>query len=553
MSTRHTFIPAYAYSDQQRHDARRGLRFDPQAMHALSDFDRLLFERFGQGPEVAPPFRCIHHAIEHQARVQPQAIAARHAGQTLSYQELDRQANHLANHLRRLGVTFGDQVGLFTRRSLSMLVSMLACMKVGAAYVPLDATIAPPAQMRYIIQMARIDVVLTSAACYRNAPQNTAAEWVDVDGYLHEIDRRSGKLSSLPLRRDANKEDGSQCCFVLFTSGTTGKPNGVQVSHANLCNILLTAPGNLGMKPGLKVSQILNIAFDMSAWEILGCLGNGATLVIREDSIEAAVREADIVIATPSVLAGLDTDHVRPIRVAAVAGEPCPRALADHWAGFCAFYNSCGPTETTIINTAQRHHPESETLGIGMPTPNNTVYILDAEMNPCPIGEVGEMWAGGDCVTMGYLGNGALTEERYRPDPFLGHGRMMFRTRDLGRWTRHGQLEHLGRTDDQVKIRGFRVELDAVSAILESQPGCQRAVALKLNSRDLVAFIAPATLDTTDARQRVAEQLPYYCVPKQVFALPELPLTKRGKIDKRLLLRQAEALAADLPALTEEA
>ncbi|MEM7343906.1 MAG: AMP-binding protein, partial [Chloroflexota bacterium] len=199
------------------------------------------------------------------------------------------------------------------------------------------------------------------------------------------------------------------------------------------------------------------------------------------------------------------------------------------------------PTETTIINTAQHYTPDLERLTIGKPTPNNTVYVLNEEMQPCAIGEVGEMWAGGDCVTAGYLDNPTLNQERYADDPFLGNGQKMFRTRDLGRWTSDGELEHFGRTDDQVKIRGFRVELDSVSAALESVPACNQAVTLKLDSRNLVAFVSPAIVDEADAKQAVADKLPYYCIPAFVMAMDELPRTSRGKIDKRLLLSMATA------------
>ena len=185
----------------------------------------------------------------------------------------------------------------------------------------------------------------------------------------------------------------------------------------------------------------------------------------------------------------------------------------------------------------RRHHPEAPQLTIGRPTPNNTVYVLDERRRPCAIGETGEMWAGGDCVSAGYLDDAALNSERYGPDPFLGGGRLMFRTRDLGRWTPDGELEILGRTDDQVKIRGFRVELDSVSAVLESLPGCTRAVTLKLDEATLVSFVSPGHLDPGEARRAVAAALPYYCVPAAVHPLAALPLTSRGKVDKAALLR----------------
>jgi D-alanine--poly(phosphoribitol) ligase subunit 1 len=240
-------------------------------------------------------------------------------------------------------------------------------------------------------------------------------------------------------------------------------------------------------------------------------------------------------IATPSILARLEPENCPHIAVVALAGEPCPRPLADRWAGRCSFYNGCGPTEVTIVNTLARYRKGDAVLSIGAPTPNNTVYVLDQDLTPCRIGDKGEMWAGGDCVTAGYLKNPQLNAERYRPDPFLGGGRMMFRTRDLGRWNDDGMLEHLGRVDDQVKMHGFRVELDAVSRLLEGAPGCVGAVTLKVGEHDLVSFVTPTTADTASARQRVEQALPYYYVPTLVIPLDSLPMTQRGKVDRRLL------------------
>lgn len=171
--------------------------------------------------------------------------------------------------------------------------------------------------------------------------------------------------------------------------------------------------------------------------------------------------------------------------------------------------------------------------------PNNTVYVLDEQGRACALGETGEMWAGGAGVTAGYLNNTALTQQRYRPDPFLGGDAMMFRTRDLGRWVGDGQLEHLGRVDDQVKVRGFRVELDAVSAALEAGAGCMRAVTLKLDSRTLVAFVSPASTDIEACQTACQQRLAYYCVPQSIYAVEHFPLTARGKIDKALLLQTA--------------
>ncbi len=327
--------------------------------------------------------------------------------------------------------------------------------------------------------------------------------------------------------------------MVIFTSGTTGAPNGVQVTHANLCNVLLTEPGSLGIRPGDRVGQLLNIAFDMAVWEILGTLAHGGTLVVRGNDLAETAAGLNVVIATPSILSALDPAACPAVRTVAVAGERCPDSLAQAWSRRAAFHNCCGPTEVTIVNTVQRY---DGVLTIGRPVPNTTVYILDDDLQPCPIGEIGEMWAGGACVTDGYVGNDALTAERYRPDPFLGGAHRMFRTRDLARWTADGQLEHHGRTDDQVKLRGFRVELDAVTSALEQTPGCARAAAV-LHEDRLVGFVSPATVQPEVARRVVEELLPYYCSPTLIVAVDKLPVTDRGKIDRRALMSRLDTVA----------
>ncbi|MHA3735874.1 amino acid adenylation domain-containing protein [Pseudomonas sp. Eth.TT006] len=493
------------------------------------------WQRFGCGPKAVPAFSQIHYAIEAQALHMPRGIAAHCRGETITYGELNRQANRLAAHLLERGVVAGDHVALFVERSIPMLVGMLATLKIGAAYIPQHVTITPTQQLQHIMNVARTRIVLTLSALAPAIPLTAQQHCIHLDTFIDAPSSPADEHNPAGLQMSPDA-----LCFVLFTSGTTGVPNGVRVTQRNVCNILLTAPGNLGMQPGLKVGQILNIAFDMAAWEILGCLAHGATLLIRGKNIAETAEQCDVLIATPSILATLDPARCSSVKVVALAGEPCPQPLADRWAAFCRFYNACGPTETTIVNTMQHYRPGAA-LTIGKPTPNNTVYVLDEAGQLCAPGEPGEMWAGGACVTAGYLGNPQLTAERYRADPFLGQGRLMFRTRDLGRWTPDGELEHLGRVDDQVKIRGFRVELDSVSTALEASPGCQRAVTLKLDNRNLVAFVYPRSTDVAAARRCCEERLAYYCVPSLILPVDSIPLTSRGKVDKRLLLEWAVA------------
>ena len=481
----------------------------------------------GFGPGATPVHRILHEAISAWARARPDTIAVRYGSEALTYGELEDRTDELAARLHDLGVRPGDAVGLFLKRSIEMVVGILAILKTGAAYVPQDARIVPTVQLMHICRTAKIDIILTL--------EEFASE-LNGCGTIVPIDRQT--RINATLFKPARAPHPDDRCFILFTSGTTGKPNGVQVTHQNVANIILTSPGDLGMAPGTNVAHLLNIGFDMAAWEILGALTHGATLLIRGRDFTETARRANVIIATPSILAAIDRDQCVDVGTVAVAGEPCPRRLADEWSKVCSFYNCCGPTETTIVNTMAVHHHDKAVLSIGKPTANNTVYILDDELKPLPPGENGEMWAGGDCVTAGYIGDPELTAERYRPDPFRP-GQMMFRTRDLGRWTETGELEHLGRVDDQVKVRGFRVELDGVSRIIEQTPGCRQAVALKFDDRYLVAFVSPADVDIDHARALIAANLPYYCMPLAIFALDELPRTSRGKIDKRNLLTTA--------------
>ncbi len=508
------------------------LRQHPDVLCHLSPMDQVRFRNFGWGPKAEPRHATIAEALQHQMQRNPNAVAIDCGGHEINYRTLDQASNRLAAVLRAHGVKRGDAVCLFLHRSIEMVVGIVAAIKLGAAYVPQHVGVAPPETLRHVAEVTHARVLLSLSELADQVPVSANQTLITIDTVIFD------PLLDAPAPDTRYRARPKDLAMILFTSGTTGVPNGVQVSHANLANILLTAPGDLGMRTGIKVGQILSIAFDMAAWETLGALSNGATLVIRGKSIQETAEKVDVLIATPSILNALDHTRCQQVKVAAVAGEPCPRPLADRWSAFCTFYNSCGPTETTIINTAEPHHPDKQILSIGRPTPNNTVYILDENLRALPIGQKGEMWAGGDCVTTGYLANPELTDERYRPDPFRP-GHMMFRTRDLGRWTADGELEHFGRVDDLVKIRGFRVELDSVSGALEQSPCCQQAVTLQYDSRNLVSFISPASACPKRAARSVADRLPYYCCPAVVMPIDALPRTPRGKLDKRMLKQLA--------------
>ncbi|MFE3162122.1 AMP-binding protein [Streptomyces sp. NPDC059224] len=398
----------------------------------LTPRDQHLFWRYGRGPGAPVHEPLVHRAVGRHAIVHPHAVAAEHHGATLTYGELDRYA--LAAHLVRAGVRPGDHVGLFTRRSVPMPVGLLAVLEAGAAYVPQDIGRTPPGRLRHVVRTARTRVVLTQKELAPRIPLPDGHRLIALDDPV-PYQRVTPILLPHP-------DDG---CHVLFAAG---RPEGVKATHRNVTNLLLTEPGGLGTRPGDRVAQLLDLASGLAAWEILGCLAGGATLVIRGADLAAAARSATVLIATPAVLSGIDPADCPRLRTVAVAGEPgLPRPLADRWARRAALFDCRGPAVGAVVNTMARHDPAAVRPAACRPVADTTVYVLDADRRPLPVGERGEVWAGGACVPAGHVGGDASNTGRYAPDPFLGEGHTMVRTGALGRWNADGGLDHLGRAD----------------------------------------------------------------------------------------------------------
>ncbi|KIJ64880.1 hypothetical protein HYDPIDRAFT_153739 [Hydnomerulius pinastri MD-312] len=492
----------------------------------LSLADRVRFVLYGVGAHYHARLECVHHAFAEHAANRPDAVAVEHGEEKITFRDLDRLSNTLAHDLRVRGVYPGQRVCLLVQRSIAMVVAILGVLKAGASYVPLDGGIATDQTIKFVLEDSGANLVLCLSSFSHRVPSHV--ESISLEGFM----QRSGSHALPPIDHSFSDHE----VYVIFTSGTTGKPKGVSISHRNVMNLLSLDPGKVGMRPGARVAQLLNIAFDMCAWEVLGSLINGCTLCIRgkaREDWEAVLRTVDVVISTPTILQCYRAEDYPNVRSVATAGEPCPQALADSWSRTANFFNSCGPTETTIVNTAEVHEL-GKPISIGRPTPNNRVYILDQDLKPLPIGQVGVMWAAGRGISAGYLKRPDLNEERFVPDPFARDGSCMFHTGDLGRWTEEGRLQHHGRIDDQVKIKGFRVELDGVAAALQSYREVTQAVAL-LVDKVLWGIICPSHLDLSAVRSAASEVMPYYAVPTRFLPLDQLPKTKNGKVDKAFL------------------
>ncbi|KAH3916313.1 hypothetical protein HBI56_035330 [Parastagonospora nodorum] len=499
-------------------------------MSCLPQEERTIVSRLGRGQIIPVPYKSIHEAFEGIVKTHPTVIAATIAGQTLTYLQLDVAANRLAHCMIHSGLKPGERVCLVVRRSFEMLVGIFAILKAGCQYVPIDGGVTSEQAFMHIFNDSEARFILCLPQFW-----DKIRRFARKDAVMFALTMDIGAF--FPATKPTVQVSSRDAAYAIYTSGSTGKPKGVNVSHGNVTNALLLEPARLGITVGSKVAQVLNIAFDMGAWEILGCLMNGGTLYMRGSDWTSTLSEVDTLITTPSILCKYRRRSYPGIKHIATGGEICPQSLADEWAeNSLCFINICGPTEITILNTAHRHTP-GQPLTIGKPIPNTTCYILDDDEQPVRMGQKGTMWVGGAGVSRGYINLSTLTSHRYKPDKFMDDGSMMFNTGDIARWRVDGSLDMLGRKDDQVKIKGFRVELDGVTQVIEKFPGIRRGTAMLIEGV-LCGFYAnddEISVDEPALEAFVRKHLPYYSVPEKWMHVGSIPLTANGKVDRKQL------------------
>ncbi|WP_223645098.1 non-ribosomal peptide synthetase [Corallococcus sp. EGB] len=484
----------------------------------------------------------VHTLVAAQARTTPDAVALRAGDVTLTYQQLLQRAHQVAHGLKQQGVTAGSLVGLFTNRGADMVVGLLGILEAGAGYVPLDPGF-PPERLAFMVEDAKLSTILTQQALVASLPST------NVKPLLIE-DTASQPDSALP----AQEMSPEAVAYVIYTSGSTGKPKGVRVPHRAVVNFL----GTMQEAPGLSAQDVLlavtTLSFDIAVLELLLPLTSGAQVVLasRDTASDGALLKAaldanavTVMQATPSAWRLLLEAgwQPRPGFKALCGGEALPRELAEALLSrIASLWNMYGPTETTVWSTTWRVQPPLSSIRIGRPIANTQLYLLDSHRAPVPVGVAGELYIGGDGVTLGYLHRPELTQERFLANPFRP-GERMYRTGDLARWLADGTVEYLGRNDSQVKLRGFRIELGEVEAALASHPSLAQAVALvredRPGDRRLVAYLIARpgqTIPSDEAlRAHLKQGLPEYMVPQHFVALPALPLTPNGKVDRKAL------------------
>jgi amino acid adenylation domain-containing protein len=533
---------------------------------ALADLDRPLarLEMLGESErrrslydwnETGRPYskdKCFHQLFEEHAARTPDAAALSFEDVRLTYAELNARANQLARHLRRAGVGPESLVGISLPRSAELVVALLGVLKAGGAYVPLDVEY-PAERVAYMANDARVSVLLTRSGLLKEIPK-TEARVICLDDEWEQIALENGE-NPPPLNTPEHP------AYVIYTSGSTGLPKGVVVRHGGLSNLADAQKAAFGLEPENRVLQFSSLNFDASIFEIAMALRNGAALYLAPQetllpgpSLAEFLREHAITNITvpPSALMALPREEFPALQTVVVAGEACPAELVTCWAAGRRFFNAYGPTETTVWATAARCTDGTHKPPIGRPIANTQVYVLDAEMEPSPVGAVGELYIGGEGLARGYLNRPALTAERFVPDSFGSvPGSRLYRTGDLVRYSPGGELEFLGRVDHQVKVRGYRVELGEIEAVVSRHAAVRECVVVAREEGQgdmrLVAYVVAESgqvPDVAELRAQARRQLPDYMVPASFVVLGELPLSPSGKVD-RAALPAPEAASAE--------
>lgn len=488
----------------------------------------------------------LHYFFERQCDADPDALALICGTEHLSYGLLDARANRLAHYLARRGIGAGDRVGILLERSVQTYVTLLAVLKCGAAFVPLDPSF-PQDRITYIAENAALDLLVTTAK-FSDATAGTSC------GVL-ELDTAGAAIAFEPARRITVPDSDDALCYIIYTSGSTGRPKGVAVNHSHICNFIAVCTPIYGVTSCDRVYQGMTIAFDFSIEEIWPTFAAGATIVVGPTDYRRLgsgltdfliEQEVTLLCCVPTLLATVDRD-VPSLHTLLVGGEACPQDLVQRWSQpGRRMLNTYGPTETTVTALWTELVPD-KAVTIGKPLPTYTTYILDDELHPMPTGEAGEICIGGLGVTCGYVNLPELTDAKFVPDPFEQdrYGARLYRSGDLGRVTPSGEIEFLGRIDSQVKIRGYRIELSEIEAVVLESEAVENAIVSVVSGngtgQELVAYITLSGLTTdteelkNDLYATLRRRLPSYMVPAFIEILDAIPTMPSGKADRSRL------------------
>ncbi|PTR22847.1 non-ribosomal peptide synthase protein (TIGR01720 family)/amino acid adenylation domain-containing protein [Rhodococcus sp. OK519] len=493
---------------------------------------------------VSAPARTMAEILTAGAASHPAATAVRGDGVDLTYAELDRRSNRLARLLIERKVGRERFVALSFPRSVDSIVAMWAVVKTGAAFVPVDPA-HPADRIRHMLADSGADIGLASASVVDTLP--TSTKWLVLDSAA--LEDHCAAFSDGPVS-DVDRGGPiapTNAAYMIYTSGSTGLPKGVVVEHTGLSSFSAETRTELALTRHSRVLRFSSSSFDASVFEMLAGFSAGATLVVVPPGVIGGHELADVIrdervthiLTAPAALGTVDVDGLDSLESVIVGGDVCPPELVERFAPGRRFFNSYGPTETTIIITMTDPLSAGERITIGTPIAGARAAILDARLRPIPAGVIGELYLSGPGVARGYHRRAGLTASRFVAGP---GGERLYRTGDLVRRTRDGLIDFVGRLDSQVQLRGLRIELGEIEAALAGYEGVAQSVAvLHSDGRTgdhLVGYVVPepgVDLDPDALREQVAESLPTYMVPTRILVLDLLPVTAGGKLDRRAL------------------
>lgn len=505
------------------------------------------------------PTECIHRLFEGQAASTPDAVAVVFGQRQLSYRELDAKASQLAHYLKEHGVVLGSLVGLCMERSIEMIVGLLGILKAGGAYVPIDPDY-PIKRIQFVLQDICSPILLTQRK-FQPIVTGFQNEVLYLDDEWNRVSRESKEMSD-------SAADPSGLAYVIYTSGSTGNPKGCMLSHAAVCNRILWMQDVYALDHRDRVLQKTPYSFDVSVWEFFWPLISGATLVFAMPDghkdpryLVRLIEEQGITTChfVPSMLLHF-VEEVKPGQCTTLtrlftSGESLSYRLFEKASQKLStkIHNLYGPTEAAVdVTSWEAHQRTDEKIPIGRPIANTQIYILRPDLEPTPIGIVGELHIGGAGLARGYLNQPELTEQKFIANPFDNENPRLYKTGDLARWLADGNIEYLGRLDQQVKIRGFRIELGEIEACLLQHAQIRESAVVASadvsGDKYLAAYFVPHTgpePTTSELRSFLQGILPGYMVPSVFMCLPEFPLTPSGKLDRKALPNAKSAISSE--------
>ncbi len=502
-----------------------------------------------QGPRQEIPAGSVRELFEGQAARTPHAPAVTCDGETLTYAELDARANRLARHLAGLGAGPERFVALALPRTAETVVSLLAVLKSGAAYVPVDVTY-PADRIAFMLSEANPVLVITARETAAALPAASATPRLVLDD--PEVAADVARQPGTPLGDAERIRPGHPLnpAYAIYTSGSTGRPKGVVISHRSMVDFLTWVVRDFGTESLSHVLASVSLSFDPSVLEIFGPLVSGGQVEVLSGPLALGERSLSGTYAgsVPSVISTLATGTGLDLKTGTIGltGEMLTEQVVGEIRQAipgCRIANLYGPTEAAVYSTAWfSTGDEVLTPPVGRPLPNTRVHLLDEQLEPVPVGVTGELYISGEGLARGYLHRPGMTADRFVADPFGAPGERMYRTGDLGRWRADGTIEYLGRADDQVKVRGFRIELGEIRTVLAKAPGVRHAVVAARDdqpgNKRIVGYVLPEpdrVLDPEELTARLAAVLPDYMVPAVIVVLDRLPLTPNGKLDRKAL------------------